>query len=136
MQGLPIDNKNLIPLSGITPACSEDTKQSQLELESQKDHPCMFGGYEWDGKERIRTLGSPSHVRGLRRPAGPISMRSRITPACAGTAVVSLFWLSSFWDHPCMCGDYSVSSAKSNLVMGSPPPVRGPLCGEVSQLFL
>ena len=73
--------------------------------------------------------GSPPHVRGkdLQRPRQ--HRRTGITPACAGKRRVHRG--AGLWsqDHPRMCGEKPLCSAKRNPKKGSPPHVRGKAAG-------
>ena len=92
-------------VTGITPACAGTTACNSSAI--------------------ARLQGSPLHVRGLLSTANPIDAANRITPACAGTTSSSIFGISFYRDHPCMCGDYYIHSYMIHSSTGSPLHVRG-----------
>lgn len=48
-----------------------------------------------------------------------------ITPACAGKRRGSCRRMHRIWDHPRMCGEKAQRARGLNLILGSPPHVRG-----------
>ena len=89
------------------------------------DHPRVCG-------EKQRTLavqdepqGSPPRVRGKvwRSPAAPGTQG--ITPACAGKRRPVPSPRSTRQDHPRVCGEKPPKGCGLNLILGSPPRVRG-----------
>ena len=64
-------------------------------------------------------------MRGLLYKSAINRLWSRITPACAGTTC--RLWIHDFgyWDHPRVCGDYTLRPLYPHQAMGSPPRVRG-----------
>ena len=69
----------------ITPACAGTTLFLLLVLCHKQDHPCMCGDYLVISSNHSYNLGSPLHVRGLQTFKNRVTIKSRITPACAGT---------------------------------------------------
>ena len=53
----------------------------------------------------------------------------RITPAYAGKSAVSLCCGCLWWDHPRLCGEKLTKDQSLRKVLGSPPPMRGKVCG-------
>lgn len=75
--------------------------------------------------------GSPPHVRGkVRRDAGDSGFVG-ITPACAGKSLSCGDARSQDWDHPRMCGEKAGKGMHHSPNRGSPPHVRGKVCGQV-----
>ena len=70
-------------------------------------------------------LGSPPQVRGKRRLLYPLEAICRITPAGAGKTNIPESLCRRSWDHPRRCGENKKAKAKKNIIMGSPPQVRG-----------
>ena len=111
--------------SGITPACAGKSLVRELLLIVSRDHPRVCG-------EKQRTLavqdepqGSPPRVRGKvwRSPAAPGTQG--ITPACAGKRRPVPSPRSTRQDHPRVCGEKPPKGCGLNLILGSPPRVRG-----------
>ena len=83
------------------------------------------------GEQNLRMVGdtvgrgSPPHARGADKRLMGCSGASGITPACAGSSVVSV---SGWWekrDHPRMRGEQALGIPISVANMGSPPHARG-----------
>ena len=68
--------------------------------------------------------GSPPRVRELLTP--PLNKEDvyGITPACAGITVCPVWPPGRAWDHPRVCGNYSLRNDGYAVTMGSPPRVR------------
>ena len=64
-------------------------------------------------------------MRGKAAPLEPLRLALRITPACAGKSQERLKALWKEWDHPRMCGEKRHLLQKTDLLLGSPPHVRG-----------
>ena len=72
-----------------------------------------------------QSRGSPPHARGAGHKQTGVDPIPGITPACAGSSVVSV---SGWWekrDHPRMRGEQSHSRNTSRCWRGSPPHARG-----------
>ena len=69
-------------------------------------------------------LGSPPHVREILVLTMVELEWKRITPACAGNTNSWSTKDHSFWDHPRMCGKYSLVYLCFQEDLGSPPHVR------------
>ena len=114
---------------GITPACAGTTHQQQPGNRQRWDHPRVCGDYESLKCWGIMATGSPPRVRGLPRLTTRHSATPRITPACAGTTPTCPTVRQLARDHPRVCGDYIATCCSPNGQVGSPPRVRGLLCG-------
>ena len=110
---------------GITPACAGKSSHPCRQKSKTRDHPRVCG-------EKQRTLavqdepqGSPPRVRGKvwRSPAAPGTQG--ITPACAGKRRPVPSPRSTRQDHPRVCGEKPPKGCGLNLILGSPPRVRG-----------
>ena len=84
----------------------------------------MCGNYASCPAHHLSGLGSPPHVRELLVMANPAHTLKGITPACAGTTVISLNLPMLAWDHPRMCGNYRSEVLERHSKRGSPPHVR------------
>ena len=109
----------------ITPAYAGKRDSIPQESSLRRDHPRVCG-------EKQRTLavqdepqGSPPRVRGKvwRSPAAPGTQG--ITPACAGKRRPVPSPRSTRQDHPRVCGEKPPKGCGLNLILGSPPRVRG-----------
>ncbi len=76
-------------------------------------------------------LGSPPHVRGKAHALKERPFPVGITPACAGKSLSCGDARSQDWDHPRMCGEKCCSGSSCSPSTGSPPHVRGKVCGQV-----
>ena len=110
---------------GITPAYAGKSSGPMQKFGMSGDHPRVCG-------EKQRTLavqdepqGSPPRVRGKvwRSPAAPGTQG--ITPACAGKRRPVPSPRSTRQDHPRVCGEKPPKGCGLNLILGSPPRVRG-----------
>ena len=64
-------------------------------------------------------------MRGIRRIHYPDGCDYGITPACAGNTESSTSLPALPWDHPRVCGEYSMIGIPLWRELGSPPRVRG-----------
>ena len=85
----------------------------------------MCGEKEPSGAAAGCGLGSPPRVRGEDEDRTVAMPLERITPACAGRRWWSMPSMSSFWDHPRVCGEKAVVNPRFQSGIGSPPRVRG-----------
>ena len=69
--------------------------------------------------------GSPPHMRGKAKKLLNHSDPARITPAYAGKSAKDLPTLSSWRDHPRVCGEKSQKGIQETDKVGSPPRMRG-----------
>lgn len=76
-------------------------------------------------------LGSPPHVRGKGTDTWYHLSSLRITPACAGKRWEKVIYWDTDRDHPRMCGEKCCSGSSCSPSTGSPPHVRGKVCGQV-----
>ena len=89
------------------------------------DHPRVCGEKAVLPMWTNTRLGSPPRVRGK---AFSYSARSRavgITPACAGKRPPDFPSRPPAGDHPRVCGEKAFNERRWDLVLGSPPRVRG-----------
>ena len=131
---------------GITPACAGKSRRRCSLSWKMEGSPPRVRGKEfttasstivlWDhprvcGEKAVlpmwtnTRLGSPPRVRGK---AFSYSARSRavgITPACAGKRPPDFPSRPPAGDHPRVCGEKAFNERRWDLVLGSPPRVRG-----------
>ena len=109
----------------ITPACAGKSEAAAVPCRRSEDHPRVCGEKYLVWFERFDFRGSPPRVRGKGYLGGPLGMRRRITPACAGKSRRPARRRCCFRDHPRVCGEKIVHILLKNLRVGSPPRVRG-----------
>ena len=72
-----------------------------------------------------RAVGSPPRVRGTEAACPGVGAGKRITPACAGNSSTKPQARWGRADHPRVCGEQGLYTARSRHYKGSPPRVRG-----------
>ena len=83
-------------LKGITPACAGKTNMVQKGLFGVRDHPRVCGKNAMIRQPKGRFLGSPPRVREKLMRSNLFSLRTGITPACAGKTNILLLILSHY----------------------------------------
>ena len=73
----------------------------------------------------VRPLGSPPRVRGKAVFPARQHRTAGITPACAGKRRLASPGKKSHGDHPRVCGEKSRHTLSWDILLGSPPRVRG-----------
>ena len=114
---------------GITPACAGKRTVTTKEAFQKQDHPRVCGEKPLTAPYRGLAKGSPPRVRGKE-----ISYPSKrglygITPACAGKRRYQIRMCLSQRDHPRVCGEKQAHTLLGTPALGSPPRVRGKVCG-------
>ena len=91
-----------------------------------RDHPRLRGDHLdiYDRYEVVR--GSPPLTRGPLTASARDAVAVGITPAYAGTTLLSLLTLFRSEDHPRLRGDHVQDISISSTCPGSPPLTRGP----------
>ena len=109
----------------ITPACAGKSSTRAKTALTRRDHPRVCG-------EKPRALpvpfpetGSPPRVRGKGIGVLLQSGSVGITPACAGKSNRDQTILTTFEDHPRVCGEKLRLCEFLLSSLGSPPRVRG-----------
>ena len=115
----------LIAKVGITPACAGKSLQNEYTCQEVRDHPRMCGEKKYSSIFRRIHTGSPPHVRGKDLKTSTRSLRSGITPACAGKRNTIPCTSTASRDHPRMCGEKIEQIWPYGHSEGSPPHVRG-----------
>ena len=109
MRGKEASRKLRGTLKGITPAYAGKSQCNSSCTAGKWDHPRVCGE-----KPRQDSVGA---------------LEGRITPACAGKSLFLTRRGFSKWDHPRVCGEKYLRIAVFVLLMGSPPRMRGKVCG-------
>ena len=110
---------------GITPACAGKRPTITRCTKWQRDHPRVCGE-KFTRKSAINCgSGSPPRMRGKGHMVFQLFPAHRITPAYAGKRSFSGRGLSPDRDHPRTCGEKARQGSGLNLILGSPPHVRG-----------
>ena len=109
----------------ITPAYAGKRSPPLFPLRSPEDHPRMCG-------EKLSCLllqwcflGSPPRMRGKVRAQCVQRDCVGITPAYAGKRDLFPAGKTAPRDHPRVCGEKAQRARGLNLILGSPPHVRG-----------
>ena len=72
-----------------------------------------------------QSIGSPSRMRGKEGDELGLGQTIRITPACAGKSPAHPAACPVHRDHPRVCGEKSRHTLSWDILLGSPPRVRG-----------
>ena len=125
MRGQVINAGSLCRVEGITPADAGTSRNALIYHSIKTDHPRGCGDKP-DWRHNIfQDNGSPPRMRGQ----GNFPLKSvrefGITPADAGTSLLSFFHSCYSWDHPRGCGDKLSTRSLSAFPEGSPPRMRG-----------
>ncbi len=110
---------------GITPACAGSRPPPDRGAPPRSDHPRVRGEQGAILFNLVRAAGSPPRARGAGGSCRRCARRPGITPACAGSRVVSPTRSTSRWDHPRVRGEQSVCGSAWSRSGGSPPRARG-----------
>ena len=114
---------------GITPACAGKSCSGCCSCSCAGDHPRVCGEKSKEVAEYASKAGSPPRVRGKVEPFKGSMYQSRITPACAGKRSRCTCVQRLRWDHPRVCGEKTLHRQCNFRPTGSPPRVRGKVCG-------
>ncbi len=113
---------------GITPACAGSSAWPPSAPTRCWDHPRVRGEQVHQTWSRSGTSGSPPRARGADRWADQRYSQPGITPACAGSRLVSSWTSPPTGDHPRVRGEQACSSTHAEKPWGSPPRARGAGC--------
>ena len=117
---------------GITPACAGKSRSTTCYCSLNGDHPRVCGEKVLFGYCAFYGIGSPPRVRGKAHPALLAVLSTGITPACAGKRHHGDRRGMAVGDHPRVCGEKGVQNDPCFPFLGSPPRVRGKVCGRVT----
>ena len=116
----------------IIPACAGNTVKSCHFFVINKDHPRLCGEYHYKPTDYESTQRSSPPVRGIPMERCISSPPERIIPACAGNTCHLERMKIFAWDHPRLCGEYTLLALTKTIASGSSPPVRGILEQQIS----
>ena len=123
----PRSNEDKVPCdSRITPAYAGTTVLARVLTTGNKDHPRLCGDHMYTTRYIRRREGSPPLMRGPPGAGITSGKRARITPAYAGTTLLTKGIYLHMKDHPRLCGDHLNYHFRFQKMEGSPPLMRGP----------
>ena len=91
---------------GITPAHAGSTYNEFKGKNKPRDHPCSRGEHEYYIEFNSASIGSPLLTRGAQHLQKILVNPYRITPAHAGSTLLSINFSVNVWDHPCSRGEH------------------------------
>ena len=109
----------------ITPARAGKSELEFILPDTDEDHPRACGEKKNGLPLEIIYAGSPPRVRGKANSALSFGLSFGITPARAGKSNASAGGCHSTWDHPRACGEKGYNLGSEDVILGSPPRVRG-----------
>ena len=101
-----------------------------------RDHPRRCGENFTTCPKSTQYKGSPPQVRGKQSFVALPLLLSRITPADAGKTISLCPDRAIARDHPRGCGENVVGGLLLNLILGSPPRMRGKLKQEAHMEYI
>ena len=110
VRGIHLLNFRTKNLKRIIPACAGNTSKGKKQCYIQRDHPRLCGEYFNRAFQNVNVQGSSPLVRGIRRYPPYKPLVHRIIPACAGNTAFEKMPVTSKWDHPRLCGEYTQKS--------------------------
>ena len=109
----------------ITPAYAGKSLPSLPPAGTAEDHPRLCGEKFSFLVPPFWAVGSPPPMRGKVSIADNYCLDRGITPAYAGKRSSTSFRISSYQDHPRLCGEKTNGTLETWSQLGSPPPMRG-----------
>ena len=97
----------------------------------EQDHPRLCGEKIKFDTFSILYMGSPPPMRGKAALIAYGVIFSRITPAYAGKRADAKNYVAHSGDHPRLCGEKFVPVIGISTPIGSPPPMRGKVDGNL-----
>ena len=97
---------------GIIPACAGNTTECSREYRDTRDHPRVCGEHGHFSHMTCPSVGSSPRVRGTQIQHASHGRIHRIIPACAGNTGGSGWCSRRRWDHPRVCGNTLLSTAR------------------------
>ncbi len=110
---------------GTTPAGAGTTGRGRQPSDAFRDHPRGCGDDACATSPVSSVSGPPPRVRGRPDPESGTVVRTRTTPAGAGTTPWPLRACVANTDHPRGCGDDGARGDTRGTQRGPPPRVRG-----------
>ncbi len=109
-----------------TPACAGTTREPRLPRSRRPEHPHLRGDHAALQAPGCQRIGTPPPARGPPKGEFQRSSKSRNTPACAGTTASKPLPPSVAEEDPRLRGDHNRIAATAAVIVGTPPPARGP----------
>ena len=125
MRGKAVDDGHFGFFTRITPAYAGKRVFSSAVSRCSWDHPRVCGEKHFRRAAGVFWAGSPPRMRGKAGSSPASGTFDRITPAYAGKSNRDQTILTTFEDHPRVCGEKDGRLDFSMLQKGSPPRVRG-----------
>ncbi|EEP20759.1 hypothetical protein BIFANG_03329 [Bifidobacterium angulatum DSM 20098 = JCM 7096] len=99
-------------MTGIIPACAGNTLACCVLRAWARDHPRVCGEHGHFSHMTCPSVGSSPRVRGTQIQHASHGRIHRIIPACAGNTGGSGWCSRRRWDHPRVCGNTLLSTAR------------------------
>ena len=115
-------------VNGITPAYAGKSDCLFQHGALFQDHPRVCGEKYHSTVPGAGHLGSPPRMRGKGEVSSRHAQQHGITPAYAGKSAIAAMGSGAAGDHPRVCGEKSPEGGGLNLILGSPPRMRGKGC--------
>ena len=115
------------PAGRISPACAGNTARGAGAGTCWPDQPRVRGEHAVPTSVRRCLTGSAPRARGTLRQPGQSESPGRISPACAGNTIQSLFKGVLMADQPRVRGEHKASLFRLTPEGGSAPRARGTL---------
>ena len=125
VRGEATANRSATSAGRITPACAGRRRGGMHLWLAVVDHPRVCGEKMARHPHADKGGGSPPRVRGEDIFTDFKSAYLGITPACAGRREAIAPRHQGDEDHPRVCGEKGIFSARAEQRSGSPPRVRG-----------
>ena len=116
---LPSGKRRLIP------ACAGNIIAARAVLVDWSAHPRVCGEHLESSATAEAFSGSSPRVRGTSEELQPLTVRSRLIPACAGNIEAALKKANGCAAHPRVCGEHRQRLPPATATCGSSPRVRG-----------
>ena len=128
MRGKALTPLLMCTTTRITPAYAGKSLRASPPCTTTWDHPRVCGEKSVSACASAVCLGSPPRMRGKDDQLHEGSKQFRITPAYAGKNCKFSTSLVNNWDHPRICGEKVRAIVPAEILLGSPPRMRGKVC--------
>ena len=125
MRGKVIHTLVRITVYRITPAYAGKSLLGSHNVTNLEDHPRLCGEKSFLHSLTVTVKGSPPPMRGKGKAVYFRRTFLRITPAYAGKSIRNQHSPHVPEDHPRLCGEKVQLALMVDLLVGSPPPMRG-----------
>ena len=116
---------------GLIPARAGSTVSVEDSDSSPGAHPRPCGEHSTLARRPSTSMGSSPPVRGAPAVHDPAFRREGLIPARAGSTIANELTQVTTGAHPRPCGEHADALARRLPHLGSSPPVRGALRGDV-----